>query len=561
MMLSDASQGRADRLIAIARITLTSFAVLAVVLDPTEPREHGTHVFGLLATYALYSLAMTWRAFRSPATARSRLAEHAVDLTAAALVVSISRGSSSPLFPLFIFAIFAATLRWQWRGAVWTATGILAGFVAFGAYGAWANPGAFELNEFIIRSSFVLVVGAFLGALGLHEANVRAEVEKLATPPEVPMGDVDQLLRRVLSWAADVIGAARVLIVWDEPEEPCLHLALWHADGYEHQKEKPGVLHPLVADALDDSTFLCAMAHGSAPQVLRMAAGRFERWSGEPLHPELRQRFSITSVLTTGFTVETARGRLFFLDKRGMTSDNLLIGGIVSQCVAGSLNRFYLLQRLVSAAVLEERVRLACDLHDGVANALTGAAFELEQLTRLSTSELASAHDRLGQVQRSLAEGQRSLRSVIGDVRAASELFLDTGLATRLEGLFRAVEHQWGLRVEPHIDDLSAVPAGRSSDVYLIVHEALINAARHAGASVAEVRISARGGRVRIEVADNGHGFRFKGHYDHATLLALGLGPATLKDRTALLGGTVTLDSLDVGSRLEVSLPIDVRSG
>jgi signal transduction histidine kinase len=61
-------------------------------------------------------------------------------------------------------------------------------------------------------------------------------------------------------------------------------------------------------------------------------------------------------------------------------------------------------------------------------------------------------------------------------------------------------------------------------------------------------------------VADDGHGFPFRGRYDHAALVEARLGPASLRDRAASLGGTLTIDSEGSGSRLEIALPLSQPS-
>ena len=64
------------------------------------------------------------------------------------------------------------------------------------------------------------------------------------------------------------------------------------------------------------------------------------------------------------------------------------------------------------------------------------------------------------------------------------------------------------------------------------------------------------GDQVRVIVADDGRGFRFHGHYDHATLAEMKLGPVTLKERIVSLGGSLSIDSSESGARLEIVLPV-----
>jgi signal transduction histidine kinase len=209
--------------------------------------------------------------------------------------------------------------------------------------------------------------------------------------------------------------------------------------------------------------------------------------------------------------------------------------------------------------VLDERLRLARDLHDGALHSLAGVALELENLLQMPKFEPTDARRRVLEVQQSLLEEQRNIRQLIAQLRAEVRdgSRAEASLATRLEELARRLERQWGLRVECVLDGLDSLPARRSSEVYLVVHEALINAARHASAATAWLEVAVRDGRANIVVTDNGRGFEFKGRYDHATLAALDLGPATLRERVTLLGGLLAIESTANGTRLEIALPAE----
>ena len=76
------------------------------------------------------------------------------------------------------------------------------------------------------------------------------------------------------------------------------------------------------------------------------------------------------------------QGRLFALDRPDSAGDSLVLGEIVAQRVAAELDQFYLTHQLRTAAVTDERVRLACDLHDGMLQSLTGTALQLQALAK-----------------------------------------------------------------------------------------------------------------------------------------------------------------------------------
>ncbi|HJY80599.1 MAG TPA: sensor histidine kinase [Candidatus Binatia bacterium] len=215
-------------------------------------------------------------------------------------------------------------------------------------------------------------------------------------------------------------------------------------------------------------------------------------------------------------------------------------------------------QRLQQAAAAEERIRLARDLHDGPLQSLAGAGLQMETVRRLLDQDLHTAREGLLDLQRQLVAEQRDLRFLIQELKPAplSSSEADFHLAARLHELGAQIERQWNLSVALRLEPPGAeIPAALTHDLYRIVHEALINAARHAHATAVQVTLRGEDTQVQLTVADNGRGFPFHGHYDFARLTALNLGPVMLKERIAALGGSLTLDSSEDGARLYITLP------
>ena len=93
------------------------------------------------------------------------------------------------------------------------------------------------------------------------------------------------------------------------------------------------------------------------------------------------------------------------------------------------------------------------------------------------------------------------------------------------------------------------------SGLHHMIYEVVDNAIDEALAGYCDTVTVTLNADGSCTVADNGRGFPFKGHYDLQALAALNLGPATLKERVTGLGGELTVDSTDHGSRLQISLP------
>jgi signal transduction histidine kinase len=348
-------------------------------------------------------------------------------------------------------------------------------------------------------------------------------------------------------------------LAWQESEEPWLYVASWSHGKFHWTGEPLDTFQPLVAEPLTSTRFLCSDASTSVPTVYYTSPDGVQRWDGIPLHADLRARFAITAVLSSGARGETFEGRFFFLDKPRMSLDDLVLGEIVARQAIADMEQLYLSQRLQQTATMAERVRLARDLHDGLLQSLAGAALHLETVHRILKQDQQEVRERVRDVQRVLVAEQRDLRFFIQELRPAPVTPPETSssLATRLQELGERIQRQWGLHVDMYLTHLGAeLPESLAYEIYRMAHEALINVARHAQASAVRVKLEVQGEQVRLSVVDNGLGFPFQGHYDLAMLMERKLGPRTIRERVASLGGSLVIDSSASGAHLEIIVPL-----
>ena len=240
------------------------------------------------------------------------------------------------------------------------------------------------------------------------------------------------------------------------------------------------------------------------------------------------------------------------------SQDDRMLEGASRQAIS-EVNRFFSKERVERAATQGERQRLARELHDGVLQSLTGAALQLEALSRLMEADPKAAQERLRAIEALIAEQQCELRGWIEQSRPSAPIATTADLAAALDKLRARVEWQWGLRVELSVDSRGSVPRILGDQIYRIVQEALTNTGRHARASVARVniRIDIACGLVHVTVSDDGCGFPFRGRYNIAELTARQIGPRSLLERIISLRGELVLTSELSGSQLEINLPQD----
>lgn len=544
---------RAERLLALGRVALALAALVVIWLDPGQPARYPHFVYLALVLYACYAIvvaSVAWRATALPA--HLPLGTHVVDLLGFPALMFFAEGPGSPFFLYFVFALLASAMRWQWRGTLWTTAVLLATYIGMGLVGTHVlREAGFAMSTFVLRSTFLCVTAVITGAFGAYHHRVRREMLTLASwPREVP-GSTAELMRQSLAHACTVVDTARAVAVWEEGEEPWLHVAEWNAGAFEHTRLPPGQWEPLVAEPLAEAAFLCSDAAAAAPEVLCDAAGSF-RQAVSPLHTQFRQRFGIGAVLSAPLHGQAVLGRLFLLDMKTLAADDLMLAELIAGQVTSRLDRLFIAERERENAVASERVRLARDLHDGLLQSLTAAALEIEALHGRPSLEAAG---RLQRVQRLIAAEQRDLNWLIrclrpGTTRSGAEL------ADRLADLASKIEELWGARVEVQTDGLPEIlPGSMAYHAYLMVNEAVANAVRHGGASAVHVRLGFAGEQVQIHIVDDGRGFPFKGHYSDDALVASRLGPATLSQRARALGGTLSIDSSDSGAEIRISVP------
>jgi signal transduction histidine kinase len=211
-------------------------------------------------------------------------------------------------------------------------------------------------------------------------------------------------------------------------------------------------------------------------------------------------------------------------------------------------------RRTEGARALEERRRIARDLHDSVSQALFSTVLHTRTAEKALVQEGGSPSGRVG---RSLAAIADLTRRVQSEMRALFfELHrdpLDDGLVAALARHASAVRTSDGLTIDiegpgPRL----ALPERVESQLFAIGREALVNVQRHAGATAAHVRVEVQRGQVVVEVRDNGRGFDpAGGHPGH-------FGLDSMRSRAAEIGALITITSApESGTLVRVCVPTE----
>ena len=200
----------------------------------------------------------------------------------------------------------------------------------------------------------------------------------------------------------------------------------------------------------------------------------------------------------------------------------------------------------VNRALLEERARLAREMHDGLAQDLWYARLKQGRLAQLvqGEEERALAAD----VMEAIDSGISDARQAVMAMRAGST---DAPLLEIVKRYVEDFEDRFALDVRFETSgEAPELPARVQAEVLRIVQEALNNVRKHADATVVRVAAVIDGDSLRISVVDNGRGFA-------PQQSTSGFGLLSMRQRAELIGATIKVDSAaQDGTRVSLALPL-----
>jgi len=199
-------------------------------------------------------------------------------------------------------------------------------------------------------------------------------------------------------------------------------------------------------------------------------------------------------------------------------------------------------------AALEERSRIAREIHDGVAQSIYMLSLQLETCAELADQDDNGLGDRLKQLVGLSKQSLLEVRHYVFDLKP----YLDgeKGLASMVENQVREFRSVAGVEADVEIKgEDHEVSAAVSACLYRVTQEALANVFKHAAASQVKAILEFRNDEVHLEVRDNGHGF------DPETQIP-GNGLKNMRQRAEELGGSFDLESAPGnGTQVSIRLP------
>ena len=546
------------RLVCLMRLVLSLSALVIIYVDPSEPDRLVVATYAALALYLLYSAALLLASLRGAPV--WEVAAPWVDVAWYLVLISLSSGTGSVFFFFFFFAVLVASFRQGFRAGLSVTVVSAVSFTLVGFYTAPPEP-HFEWNRFLLRPTYLFVLGYMMAYWGgreirlKRELNLLREVSGLANPRFGLAHTLGSVMRRLRVFYE----AENCLLVWSEPRESGRHYLLTSARGDNgrpaHVEQIPAGLAGLLRVLPEDVSAVYKGRRTARYYRRRLrrtipftsAPTRDAGWRAEV--EALAGRLEAESFITVPAHFRNSIvGRLYLTGRRRTFSEQDVdfLEQLVMQ-VAPLLDNIRLLERLSSNAAEQERQRLARDIHDSVIQPYLGLQYRLAAIRNkvaAGASDVAEDLERLFESTVAVVTGLR------GFVRGLKETDgHDDNLAAAVRRFAAQFGEDYGIDVRVECEGPLRVNARLASEVIRFVHEGLSNVRKHTGAARVTLGLGCDERACFIRIENDGA----SAGPDSAREFT----PKSLTERARELGGRVRVEPAgEDGTAVTVEIPL-----
>lgn len=258
---------------------------------------------------------------------------------------------------------------------------------------------------------------------------------------------------------------------------------------------------------------------------------------------------------TYGLRVQNVEARSHKLEElvKGRTTELSNSNALLEQEIADRKQvEAKLAQRAVNDAIIEERRRMARDLHDSVTQSVYSVTLFAEAARHIAKEIGNEVIERqIGQIGQVSQQVLKEMRLLVYELRPPE--LEKVGLTRSLRQRLQAVEGRAGLEARIISDNLIKLPESAEKEFYFIAQEALNNALKHASATSIIVYLRENKGQAELEIIDDGVGFELDTIGDRS-----GMGLRGIRERTEKMGGIATIQSvLGEGTSIKITLTIE----
>ena len=199
-----------------------------------------------------------------------------------------------------------------------------------------------------------------------------------------------------------------------------------------------------------------------------------------------------------------------------------------------------------------DRKRIASELHDTSLQDLTHIIHQIELSSLYIDIDPIKAKLELEDVNNQIRRVIQDIRNTIFNLRPMS--FDDLGLSEAIDQYIDFLQKKYAIDIFVHVDDIEYLDIKKKLNIYRIIHECLMNSAKHADANKIELLLKDEKAEIYISIKDDGIGFEKKKNISDENNKHYGL--AIVKDRVSYLNGKYSITSDEnKGTHIEVRIP------
>jgi signal transduction histidine kinase len=354
---------------------------------------------------------------------------------------------------------------------------------------------------------------------------------------------LDQVLQTLVDVAVDTLKADKsAVFVWDEGRKK---LVLRVARGFS----------PEAMSRLTGTTYENITNKAIAGEITAAESSASEDTSQESPGSSIGQVFECEGVQASMQLPIEIGGKNFGLfvvcseRPNAMREDEQRLFATLIQRAALSIENAQLFEQTKELVVLEERGRLARDLHDSAKQKAFAALAQLGAANGIIQNNPSAAKKNLTEAENLVYEVIQELTFLIQELYPLA--LKEKGLIMALREYIFEWENRTDIQVDLKIDGEKKLPLDVEQALYRIVQECLANIARHSHANKAVVSLGYNTRWVEAIISDNGQGFDLE-------QTPFGLGLHSMRERAVKLGGSLRLESNPgEGTRLVIQVPFD----
>lgn len=548
-----------DRMICLMRLILALSALLIIYIDPSEPDNFVATTYAALVVYSLYSAVLYFLSLR-----RSHLLPdgitHWIDIGCFLVLVSLSSGTSSIFFFFFFFAILVASFRRGFSSGLRVTIVSALLFTIVGLATAHAGED-FELNRFLLRPTYLLVLGYMIAYWGGREIRFKQrlsllkEITRLSNPRFDVGYTVGSMLKKLqVFYSAE----SCLLLLFDTQhnEQRLFHLERDQRAESVRYERIPAKLAEVLLSLSDN----IAIVHRGKRRLrssfncseyafdLERECVCTEKWrqAAQSLAAKLEMDSFVSVPLRYRHRVI---GRLYLAARQATfdPSDVDFLMQVVEQ-IMPVIHNISLLDRLTTHAAEEERRRLARDIHDSVIQPYLGLQYKLAAIS----NKAADGCDVAGDI-------NRLFQMTVDEVSSLRGFVLGLKDNNGREGNFLSSVRRFAARFADGYDlDVQVENKGEidingqlAAELIRIVHEGLSNVRKHTDATSSKITLERVDSRLLLSIENNG------GRVEDDDASGAHFIPGSITERAEGLGGQVHVEqSRDGYTTVKVEIPL-----